>query len=257
MIKIHASSLGLIMTEPKSIEEHLITPETANIIKKKVKSDEERTMLQALLDQSLSAGAKTFLENIAKEFLYGYHAIISSKYMEKGSIVENQSIDLYNAVFFTNLKKNTERRTNEWLSGECDLFTGSKIIDIKSSWTLATFPATAAAGMEKQYEWQGRAYMMLWDVDLFDIAYCMVSTPDELIRYEQQDIHFVDHLEESMRVTIVSYQRDLTLEEKIKTKVDAARVYLTKVIADIKAQHAHGEDSESFIELPATGCALA
>lgn len=242
MIKIRASSLGLIMTDAKSVEEYLITPDIAPIAKKKIKSDDEREIMQGLLDQSLSVGAKTFLEDIAKEFVYGFHAVVGSKYMDKGRIVEEQSIALYNSVFFTNLSKNTERRTNEWLTGECDLFTGQKVIDIKSSWTLATFPATAAAGADKQYEWQGRAYMMLWDVEAFDIAYCMVNTPDELIRFEQEDLHFVDHLDEALRITIVSYQRDRALEEKIKTKVGAARRYLAKVIEDIKAQHTHGLD---------------
>lgn len=207
MIHFRASSLGDIMTDPKEKNE------------------------------ILSKGAKTYLEKIAKEFVYGYSEVITGKYMEKGLIVEPESIELYNSVFFTNYAKNTERRTNQWVTGECDIFTGDRIIDIKSSWSLATFPATAAAGMDKGYEWQGRAYMMLWDVDHFDIAYCMVNTPDELIKYEQEELHFVDHIDPALRVTIVSYERDLALEEKIKVKVDAARRYLAGLVEEIEQQH--------------------
>lgn len=208
MIKIRASALGDIMTDAKEKNE------------------------------PLSKGAKTVLEKMAKEFVYGYKETISGKYMDKGIIVEDQSIELYNSVFFTDYKKNTERRTNAWLTGECDIYVpDTKIIDIKSSWSLPTFPATVDAGRDKGYEWQGRAYMMLWDVDYFEIAYCMVSTPDELIKYEQEEIHYVDHIDETLRVTVVPYERDLVLEEKIRFKVDAARAYLTSVIETIQEQH--------------------
>lgn len=207
MIKIRASALGDIMTDPK-----------------------EKTEI-------LSKGAKTVLDKMAKEFVYGFNEVISGKYMDKGIIVEDQSIKLYNDVFFTEYEKNTERKTNEWLTGECDIFTGSKIIDIKSSWSLATFPATSDDGKDKGYEWQLRAYMMLWNVDESEIAYCMVNTPDELIKFEQEELHFVDHIPENLRVTVVPYQRDKDLEEKIKVKVDAARSYLASKVAQIKFQH--------------------
>jgi hypothetical protein len=207
MIHFRASSLADIMTDPKE------------------------------KGQILSKGAKTALEAMAKEFLYGFNEVITGKYMDKGIIVEDESIALLNSVFFTDYKKNTERRTNEWITGECDIFTGDKIIDIKSAWSLATFPATAEAGRDKTYEWQLRAYMMLWDVDYAEIAYCMVNTPDELIKYEQPELHYVDHIDEALRVTIVPYERDRDLEEKIKVKVEAARKYLAEVVAEIKAQH--------------------
>lgn len=207
MIKIRASSLGRIMTEPKSKEE------------------------------ILSVGAKTYLTEIAKEFVYGYHKVITGKEMEKGQIVEPDSIALYNSVFFTNYTKNTERRENDWITGECDIFTGNKIIDIKSSWSIPTFPATILAGMDKDYEWQGRAYMMLWDVDEFEIAYCLVNTPDELIGYEDPELHYVDHINPALRVTVVPYRRDKALEEKIKIKVDAARKYLQELVEQINLEH--------------------
>jgi hypothetical protein len=207
MIRFRASSLAEIMTAPKEKGE------------------------------ILSKGAKTYLEAMAKEYVYGYNQVVTGKYMDKGQIVEEESIALYNSVFFTNYTKNTERRNNDWITGECDIFTGSKIIDIKSSWSLATFPATAEAGRDKTYEWQLRAYMMLWDVDQAEIAYCMVNTPDELIKYEQPELHYVDHIDEALRVTVVPYERDRALEDKIKVKVDAARAYLEEVVATIQRQH--------------------
>lgn len=188
----------------------------------------------------LSVGAKTYVAKMAKEFIYGYDERISNKYMEKGLRVEDSSIDLLNAVRLTSYAKNTERRTNDWITGEADIVDTDKIIDIKSSWCLTTFPVLADQGEDKGYEWQGRAYMMLWDKPKFEIAYCLVSTPEDLVGWESPLLHNVDHIHRNLRVTTVQYERDATLEEKIKVKVNAARDYYAQVIQEINQQHKHG-----------------
>ena len=68
----------------------------------------------------------------------------------------------------------------------------------------------------------------------------MVSTPEDLIGYEQKNMHQVDRIERNLRVTLVTYERDLELEEKIKIKVNAARAYLEEVIEQITKEHIHG-----------------
>lgn len=188
-------------------------------------------------DGDLSVGAKTSIEKMAKQFVYGYDSQITSKYMDKGIEVEDQSIDLLNMVMFTSYQKNTERRENNWISGECDIYTGNSIIDIKSSWSLETFPCLAEQGIEAAYEWQLRAYMWLWDVDRAQIAYCLVSTPEHLIGYENRSIHIVDHINPELRVTFVDYERDKTLEDKIIEKVEKARKYYDQVVEKIARQH--------------------
>jgi hypothetical protein len=208
MFKMRCSSLSKIMTEPKS------------------------------KDEILSVGAKTHIEELAKEFVYQYTKEVSSKEMEKGIIVEQACIELLNEVLFSNFTKNTERRENDWITGECDIYTGTRIHDIKAPWSLATFPATVFAGRDKDYEWQGRGYMMLWNCDEFEIDYCLVTTPDELIRYEPEDLHYVDHIDPVLRVTRVPYKRDRALEDQIKRKVDAARVYFDQIVQTIAEEHA-------------------
>jgi hypothetical protein len=187
----------------------------------------------------LSVGAKTYVTKLAKEFVYGYDERITSKYMDKGIRVEDASIDLYNAVKLTSYAKNTERRQNAWITGEADIVATHKIIDIKSSWCLTTFPVLAEQGEDKGYEWQLRAYMMLWDKPYAEIAYCLVSTPDDLIGWEAPSLHQVDHINRELRVTLVPYERDLVLEEKIKVKVDAARIYYEQIVREIANQHTH------------------
>jgi hypothetical protein len=187
----------------------------------------------------LSVGAKTYVTKLAKEFVYGYDERITSKYMDKGIRVEDASIDLYNAVKLTSYAKNTERRENAWITGEADIVATHKIIDIKSSWCLTTFPVLAEQGEDKGYEWQLRAYMMLWDKPYAEIAYCLISTPDDLIGWEAPSLHQVDHINRELRVTLVPYERDLVLEEKIKVKVDAARLYYEQIVREIANQHIH------------------
>lgn len=236
--RFRCSSLGLIMSDAQSVDDQFVTEEIAAIQRKTKRTDDEKALLQAAKDKSLSAGAKTYIEGIAKEYLYGFHEVVTGKYMDKGLIVEDQSIELYNSVFFTNHKKNKERRSDDYLTGECDIIVpGVKGIDIKSAWSLATFPATAAAGADKLYEWQCRGYMRLWNVPKWEVAYCMVNTPDELIKYEQEELHYVDHIDEALRVTVVQYERDMDLEAKIVCKVEQARRYLDRIVAEIKRQH--------------------
>jgi hypothetical protein len=174
---------------------------------------------------------------MAKEMVYGYDELFSSKYTEKGIRVENQSIDLLESVLLKGFTKNTERRTNEWITGEADIVTDDSIIDVKSSWSLATFPVLSKQGEDKGYEMQLRAYMWLWDKPKASIAYCMITTPEDLRKWEDQSLHVVDHIIPELRVTLVHYERDRTIEEKIKHKVEVARQYYEEVIREIAKQH--------------------
>jgi hypothetical protein len=96
---------------------------------------------------------------------------------------------------------------------------------------------TADQGEDKGYEWQLRSYMMLWDKPYAEIAYCLVSTPDDLIGWEAPSLHKVDHINRELRLTLVPYERDLVLEEKIKVKVEAARLYYDEMVREIANQH--------------------
>lgn len=188
-------------------------------------------------DELLSVGGKSHVEKIAKQLIYQYDEVVSSKYMDKGIQVEDASIEFYNSVMFTNHLKNTERRTNDWITGEADIVAASSIIDIKSSWSLSTFPVTAAQGKDSGYEWQLRAYLMLWDLPEASIAYCLVDTPEDLIGWESPDLHYVSHIAPELRLTLVHYTRDTALEDKIKTRCEAANRYLDLVMDQIAKEH--------------------
>jgi len=184
---------------------------------------------------TLSEGAITYCYGQAKQFVYGYKVQLNSRPITKGIMCEQDSIDLYNLVNFTQYVKNDERKENNWLSGECDIDTGSRIIDIKTSWSAETFPALSDRIDSKLYEWQGRAYLMLWDRDEFELAYCLVSTPEHLT--DQSELHNVDHIDPSLRITSKIIQRDLAKEKLIKRKCEAALKQIDIFIEQITNEH--------------------
>ena len=209
-MKFRCSSLGKLMTEPRSKSEG-----------------------------PLSVGAKTYIRELAAQEIFGVDFVVSSKAMEKGIEAEGDSIDLLNSVRGLSLVKNTERRSNDFITGECDLFDASarRGHDIKTSWSIATFPITIADCEDKLYEFQMRGYMALWDADEWEVNYCLVDTPDRLIGFEPMQLHVVSHLPEWMRVTTWTVKRDLDKEAAIYEKVKAANEYLKLVISEFDQTH--------------------
>lgn len=210
-MKIRCSSIGKLMTEPKS------------------KSD-----------GPLSVGAKTYIRELAAQEIFGVDFVVSSKPMEKGIEVEDASIDLLNSVRGLSLVKNSERRSNDFITGECDLFDSSanRGHDIKSSWSIATFPITTQDCEDKLYEWQMRGYMALWNAEEWEVNYCLVDTPDRLITFEPMELHVVSHLPEWMRVTTWTVKRDLEKEAAIFEKVKAANDYMKLILNEFDQTHA-------------------
>jgi hypothetical protein len=175
---------------------------------------------------ALSQTAKSYINQIAKENFYGYSTELSSKYLDKGTNQELESINLLNSVRFTDHKKNTLRLENDFITGECDIITNESIIDIKTSWSLDTFPELPEDIDAKEYEWQGRAYMMLYNRFEFELVYCLVSTWDEFLsEWDNKMIHKVDHIEPHLRITSVMFERDLEIEAQMIERCQLATEY--------------------------------
>lgn len=210
MIRFRCSSIGKLMTEPKT-----------------------------KADGPLSVGAKTYIRQLAAQEIFGVDFEVSSKEMEKGIQVEQDSIDLFNRVRGLSLAKSAERKTNDFLTGECDLFDAAnkRGHDIKSSWSAKTFPIAVIDCEDKLYEWQMRGYMALWDAEEWEVNYCLVDTPDALIGYEPMQMHLVGHIPERMRLTSWTIKRDKDKEASIFEKVKHARDYYAQVIADFETTH--------------------
>jgi len=183
--------------------------------------------------EALSETAKSYIKSIAKQDYFGYTTELNNKYVTKGIQCEEQSIELLNDVLFTNYEKNEVRKTTELLTGECDIYTPDLIIDIKTSWSFDTFPATPSDINIKDYEFQLRGYMHLYNVERAALAYCMVNTPSDLIGYESEDLHRVRDTPIQSLVTMLTIERDYQLEEEMLERSVAAIEYYQQYINQI------------------------
>lgn len=193
----------------------------------------------------LSIGAKTAIRQMAREAIFGVEREFSSRETEKGILVEGDSIALYNSVFFTDHTKNAERRTVGLLTGEPDIVDAAEGIDIKSSWSMHTFPIVLLDAVCPEYEWQARGYMKLFDKPRWKIAYCLVDTPEHLIGYEDEAAHRVSHIPEHLRVTVWTVERDADKEALIDGRLAAARDYYAEVLREFDRLHGGEELKEA------------
>jgi hypothetical protein len=237
--KIRCSSIGYLMTEAAQVDANLRTPEIAAIIAKTKRTDEEKAALQLAKDNTLSVGAKTYVRRLVAQEIFGIDFEVSSKQMEKGKLVEGDSISMLARVRGISIEKNTIRLEDDFITGECDIFRPDVRIghDVKSSWSAATFPISIDDCYDSLYEWQMRGYMKLWNAEAWEVNYCLVNTPEHLIGFEPQSMHFVDHIPERMRVTTWRVERDLEKEVAIVRKVKLAREYFSKVVAEFDETH--------------------
>lgn len=216
-ILFRCSSLGRIMTDPRTKTEGI-----------------------------LSVGAKTYIRELAQQEILGVDFEVSSKEMQKGIEVESESIALLNRVRGLSLAKNTERRSDGFITGECDLFDAARRRghDLKSSWSAKTFPGWEVDCKDAIYEWQMRGYMMLWDADEWEVNYALVDTPERLVGFEPLTMHIVGHIPEHHRLTSWVVRRDAAREDQIRERVAAARAYYAQVVAEFDASHATNDHRE-------------
>ena len=132
---------------------------------------------------------KTYLNEIFIQETEGVRKEITSKYFEKGKFQEEDGITmLQNTLHKKDLiLKNTERKSNDFIHGECDCFTNGIIYDIKNAWDRFTF---GKAELSHEYEWQIRGYIYLWQASQGRLFYCLNNTPDHILQSEYKKIYW-------------------------------------------------------------------
>ena len=211
---IRCSSISKIMTKPKSNAEEW-----------------SQTAKEEMLNQ-----ARTELFGVRKD-------IGDIRCIQKGKMCEEEGIALYNDVFMFNLKKveSSGRRDNGIITGEPDIVAkaSNKGIDIKIAWSLLTFPLTSEQAAKKEYEWQARGYMCLFNVDEWEIAYCAVDTPEELIKpWDDPAPHIIDDaIPIHHRITIKKYERDVEIESVMLEKCARANQYVQDAVKVFAREH--------------------
>lgn len=131
-----------------------------------------------------------------------------------------------------------ETREQAIATGECDIDDEDGTIDTKVAWDLSTFPALSEDAHDNMYMWQGVAYMRLYKRPRHTVAFVMLDTPDDLLKpWDQIELHKMeDRIPLHMRVTTITYERDMALEEKMINKLAVCREFYSQIVAQIKLE---------------------
>lgn len=156
----HCSSIGEIMTNPKS-------------------------------GTGLSETCKKHLLTIWIEETWGRRKDFENKYIEKGNMVEEDSLTLYSLVTKTFYKKNQDTFKNDFLIGTPDIIHNGAIKDIKSSWSIHTFYANFHASLNKDYDYQINGYWAIVpNITAGALVYVLVNTPHVIIEQEKSRLRY-------------------------------------------------------------------
>jgi hypothetical protein len=115
-----------------------------------------------------------------------------SKYVEKGLAVENVGIDMLSLHLGdgVQLVKNEQWYENDFMRGMPDVDYDGVVYDIKSSWSIFTFPYFDKALPNKDYWWQLQGYMALMGYKKAAIVYCLIDTPKPIIQQELKKLYY-------------------------------------------------------------------
>jgi len=223
-MKIRCSSIGKIMTNPKTKGE------------------------------TLSQTTKTYLQELAVEEVYGIRKEFSSRYTDKGNEVEELSIALCNDVLNLGfIYKNEEHFENDWISGTPDVNTDEILLDVKSSWDATTFPFFDTELKNKDYLYQLQGYLWLTNKTEALLCYCLIDTPLQIVEDEirrehwkaslieesldlrafVQAKHTFGHIPKEKRLKTFKIAKDDVVIEAIKTRITECREYYDKLIKQL------------------------
>lgn len=222
-LKIRCSSIGKIMTNPRSKKE------------------------------TLSKTCKTYIQDIFKENEFGIVREFRSRYIDKGNDCETQSIELANEVLewklpFDVIHGKQHAFENEYLTGHTDVLSKTVLADVKTSWDGTTFPMFDEEIPNKDYYFQCMGYLALTGYDKCDLAYCLINTPENMVLDEIRREHWLnnsvwdgdenpeivamvrsrhefDHIPKEKRVKNFVIERDEDVIKSIYERVEQCREY--------------------------------
>lgn len=191
----------------------------------------------------LSETTKSYLREIWIEAVFGRIKPIITPAMQKGTIVETDSMELVQKVTGQTYFKNNKELENDYIIGTPDIIDkkNSLIRDIKSSWDLWTFAKVTEKSASKDYYWQILGYMWLTDTKKGSLNYALVNTPENLINDEiyrlcfkmteeeadKHRINFIfDDIDEKLRLKQYNFDFKQEDVEQVMSKIELCREYL-------------------------------
>lgn len=156
---------------------------------------------------SLTDTAKNICTNIVFYEKFNRKFTLENKYFHKGLEVEKASRDLVSDVLGTRLIVDTERKTNDWVTGQRDIKHDDLIIDIKSTYDFVSFNKHLIDTNDEFYFRQLDSYMDLWGIKQSLLAYVLVNSPFRTIEDEIRRIDYKENIK-----TIEGDIRDESIE---------------------------------------------
>jgi len=148
--------------------------------------------------------------------------------------MESYAIEFLSTQWFANFQKSESSLSYGAMVGHPDIEDEESrmIVDIKCSWSKKTFPKLPMFIDNSTYEWQGKLYLYMkskmtgQDWRTFGLAYVLMNTPEELVpEWEQDDLHYVEHLDPKYRITYVEYELTDADINKIESRLKLALKY--------------------------------
>jgi len=169
--------------------------------------------------------------------------------MDKGNLVQDEIMAMMSFFEDKTYTRNTERKSNEWIEGECDCV-HDLVDDYKASWEPESFIPNLIDPLSKDYFYQMQGYTWLWGKQKGRIIWGLVNCPEMILQNERKKLLFsldvatdldpkyqeavgemeknliFDDIPMSERLIIANIDRDEEIIAKIPQKVTKAREYL-------------------------------
>lgn len=243
------SSLHKLIGKPKNIDDEfligdvLLAKETAST--KRTQCQKE--LINKALDKSLSATAKTLVKEMVRERVHNApYKFQGSKETEKGHLVEDFAIRFLMQNEFITAEKNTQRFSNEWITGEPDVISNHVVYDTKCPWSYWSMPYfkddIESKSVDAGYDIQQIGYIWLLNENGYEIKeaqlkYILMPTPDQLLNKKYDDfsahIDFVNDLPAKDRIKTYKIQYDQSIVDLIKIKITSARKYAKELLEQL------------------------
>jgi hypothetical protein len=254
--KVRASGCHHIMTSLPGLTEKQ-SETLADLQSRDKLTDNQRKTVEELIAKrdrdELPQGAITHLYDIYDSIMYGIKELTTSKHMDKGNLVEQDSLDLYQRWYAMNVSKhfvgkNHQHYENAYAKGTPDVVMLDLVADVKSSWNRHTW---RMASVTPEYYWQLQCYMWLTNTNIGHLAFALNDTPEELIQDEirrqfyyrgiidgesdkgieieqqiRRNMVFSDRIPWQNRIMVFPVQRNQAHIDMIVQRVEMCRAYL-------------------------------
>ena len=204
---------------------------------------------QIMGQRGLGKTGENYVKDWLKEQIYGRRKEIKSKYIDKGLICEDNSLDfIAEKLDYGVLVKNEQTFENEYFVGTPDVILNDHLIDVKNSWDAFTFPLFDDE-INPAYYAQGQVYMALTAKEKYKLIYVLSDTPRNLIEREaywycknngyddiDEDVlndftqkMTYDGIDDSLKIKVFEFDRDDGYIAKLIERIDECREIIKQI----------------------------